>query len=202
MKNEIKQLLAVNGALSVNPFADQITGFLAELTAIRTDPWFTYHPESDDQLDAFAAQMSAWDSQLSVLASPRRLVEAKAVFKAMAEYVNEPDECADHKAFFDELMDGGDVFMTRISEALAGLAAAVAYGAASGVNAAVEVIDQLTADMAESVQGIKDKFDELADFERQLSEALAMVTAATDPCLKTVLERTVPPDVAIILNIN
>ncbi|MEW8000674.1 MAG: hypothetical protein AB2795_19185 [Candidatus Thiodiazotropha endolucinida] len=202
MKTAITQLLAISGLLSGSPFTDQITGFIAELEAIRTEPWFTYHTGSNDQLDAFAVQMSAWDSQLAVLASPRRLVEAKAVFRAMAEFVEAPDGCADHMTLFDDLLDAGDVITVRISEALAGLAAAVAYGGAPGVEAAVQVIDQLTADLIERVQWIDDRINELADFEQRLSEVMAIATAASDPCLKAILERTVPPDVAAILNIN
>jgi hypothetical protein len=92
--------------------------------------------------------------------------------------------------------------IARISEALAGLASAAAYGGSTGVNLAVQVLDQLAADLAERVQWINEKFNELADFEKRLGDALAMVTAASDPCLKTILERTAPPDVAAILNIN
>ncbi|MET0109145.1 MAG: hypothetical protein ABW084_09640 [Candidatus Thiodiazotropha sp.] len=202
MKTAITQLLAISGSLSGSPFTGQIAGFIAELEAIRTEPWFTYHTDSNDQLDAFAAQMSAWDSQLTVLASPRRLVEAKAVFRAMAEFVEAPDGCADHMALFDDLLDAGDVITVRISEALAGLAYAVAYGGGSGVEAAVQVIDQLTADLIERVQWIDDRINELTDFEQRLSEVMAIANAASDPCLKAILERTVPPDVAAILNIN
>ncbi|MEW8508920.1 MAG: hypothetical protein AB2598_19695 [Candidatus Thiodiazotropha sp.] len=201
MKTEISQLLQVSGPVSVHPFADQIIGFQAELDTLKLHIAITVNTPFVESLNDFSDQLAAWDVELKELATPSRLVEAKAVFHAMAEFIEEPDGCSDHMAFFDDLLGAGDVLTARIAEALAMLTLAVDQGTEM-VQSVIDVIDQITADLTDRLVWIADHIAELREFESRLAEAIAMVTAAADPCLKTIIERTAPPEVKEILNIT
>ncbi|MCU7904447.1 MAG: hypothetical protein KZQ76_01095 [Candidatus Thiodiazotropha sp. (ex Epidulcina cf. delphinae)] len=204
MKAEISQLLKTSGAVSVNPFEDQIAGFFIEFDALRTrllKLGLANIAGALARMDAFSAQLTAWDTHLTDLASPRRLVEVKVTIRAMAEFIEEPDGCAGHVAFFDDLLGAGDVITARISEALSEMSLAIDQGA-QAIESALQTIDQLTADLVERVQWITNQITKLLDFETRLAAALAMVTTAADPCMRAIIERTAPPDVAAILNIT
>jgi phage-related minor tail protein len=201
MKSEISQILKVSGPVSVHPFADQIVGFQAEIEALKAHASISSNVNLLNRLNEFSDQLAAWDAQLDELASPRRLVEAKSVFHAMKAFIEEPEACSDHMTFFDDLLGAGDELTARITEVLAKLAIAVDQSHEI-LQSVVDTVDQITADLAERVVLITDQIAELLVFENRLAEVIAMVTAAADPCLKTIIERTAPPDVKEILNIN
>ncbi|MCG7868194.1 MAG: hypothetical protein JAY74_17745 [Candidatus Thiodiazotropha taylori] len=201
MKSEISQLLKIDGPVSVHPFADRIVGFQAEIVELKAHPSFSTNANLLFRLNEFSDHLTNWDTQLNELASPRRMVEAKSVFHAMKEFIEEPEECSDHMAFFDDLLGTGDVLAARISEALAMAALAVDQSNAI-LQSVMDTVDQITADLADRIIWMTDKIAELLVFENRLAEVVAMVTAAADPCLKTIIMRTAPPDVKDILNIN
>ncbi|MCU7933730.1 MAG: hypothetical protein KZQ99_02480 [Candidatus Thiodiazotropha sp. (ex Dulcina madagascariensis)] len=201
MKTEISQLLKIDGPISIHPFADQIVGFQAEIEELKTHPAFSTNYNLLSRLNDFSDQLAAWDAQLNELATPKRLVEAKSVFQAMKEFIEEPDECSDHMTFFDDLLGADDVLTARITEVLAMLAIAVDQSTEI-LQSVVDTVDQIAADLAERIVWITDQIAEILTFENRLAEVVAMVTAAAGPCLKTIIERTAPPDVKDILNIN
>jgi hypothetical protein len=201
MKDTISQLMQMDGAMSVNPFADQLADSIQAFDVVRANSGWPNIAGSEDRLDAFYAQLTAWNGYLTDIATPKRLVEIKSVMRAKAEFAGEADECSDTMVFFDDLFEIGERLTVSISEAITNLAASLGHSLPV-VEAALQVIDQLTEDLSARVDWLSEKLAEIEEFENRLAEALAVVTAAADPCLKTVLERTVPPDVAVILNIS
>jgi hypothetical protein len=109
MKDTMSQLMQMDGAMSVNPFADQLADSIQAFDVLRARSTWQNIAGSEDRLDAFYAQLTAWNGYLTDIVTPRWLVEIKAVIRAKAEFAEGSDECVDTRVFFDDLFDRVDL---------------------------------------------------------------------------------------------